>query len=286
MTRRSTVWKSPSRSRRLNHQTAPFLMLQKSAWPVISKRGQFAHPGLVPDQQDRAARHRPAGGGDGGLRRGVHADVGGGDELGGERGGGLLRAQCGADQDTGILRQAPREEVRHVFGLPPSLFGERAAKIRLPFGCFGMSPKYELHRFPRLLHYRLPEYTVYTVSRHTQTRETDMSNTAPRKPAVKKITRCTQTCFGKGSSQTGKENKKEKKADAKVKVVRDSFTMPQTDYDLIAALKQKALKAGLHVKKSELLRASLQAFSKLSAAQLKRAISGLEKIKTGRPKKD
>jgi hypothetical protein len=54
---------------------------------------------------------------------------------------------------------------------------------------------------------------------------------------------------------------------------------------LIAALKQKALKAGLHVKKSELLRASLQVLSKLTAVQLKRAISGLEKIKTGRPKK-
>ena len=68
--------------------------------------------------------------------------------------------------------------------------------------------------------------------------------------------------------------------------MRDSCTMPQTDYDLIAALKQKALKAGLHVKKSELLRASLQAFSKLNAVQLKRAITSLEKIKTGRPKKD
>jgi hypothetical protein len=61
--------------------------------------------------------------------------------------------------------------------------------------------------------------------------------------------------------------------------------MPQSDYELIAALKQKALKAGLHVKKSELLRASLQALSKLTTVQLKRAISGLEKIKTGRPKK-
>jgi hypothetical protein len=71
-----------------------------------------------------------------------------------------------------------------------------------------------------------------------------------------------------------------------LKIVRDSFTMPQTDYDLIAALKQKALKAGLHVKKSELLRASLQTFSKLSPAQLKLAITRLEKIKTGRPKKD
>ncbi len=95
-----------------------------------------------------------------------------------------------------------------------------------------------------------------------------------------------QTCHRqKAAAKPEKKQKKEKKTDNKVKVVRDSFTMPQSDYELIAELKQKALKAGLHVKKSELLRAGLQTFSKLSAAQLKRAITGLEKIKTGRPKK-
>ena len=82
-----------------------------------------------------------------------------------------------------------------------------------------------------------------------------------------------------------KKHKKEKKSGGKVKVIRDSFTMPQSDYDLIAALKEKALRSGLHVKKSELLRASLQALSKLTGPQLKRALSSLEKIKTGRPKK-
>ncbi len=83
-----------------------------------------------------------------------------------------------------------------------------------------------------------------------------------------------------------KKKKKEKKDAGKVKVVRDSFTMPQTDYELIAVLKQKALKAGLQkVKKSELLRAGLQVLDKLSAAQLERTVAALEKIKTGRPKK-
>ncbi len=98
--------------------------------------------------------------------------------------------------------------------------------------------------------------------------------TAPSKPAPVKTT-----------AKPGKKLKKEKKNEGKVKVVRDSFTMPQPDYDLIAVLKEKAAQAGVHAKKSELLRAGLQALSKLSAAQLKRAISGLEKIKTGRPKK-
>ncbi len=87
------------------------------------------------------------------------------------------------------------------------------------------------------------------------------------------------------ATKSVKKHKKEKKDEGKVKVVRDSFTMPQPDYDLIAMLKEKATQAGVHAKKSELLRAGLQALSKLSAAQLKRAISSLEKIKTGRPKK-
>lgn len=88
-----------------------------------------------------------------------------------------------------------------------------------------------------------------------------------------------------GETKPEKKHKKEKKDGAKLKVVRDSFTMPQTDYDLIPALKEKALKAGLHVKKSELLRAGLRALDALSAAQLKRTMADLEKIKTGRPKK-
>lgn len=82
-----------------------------------------------------------------------------------------------------------------------------------------------------------------------------------------------------------KKDKKDKKSASKAKVVRDSFTMPQNDYDLIGELKQHCQKQDLHVKKSELLRAGLQALSRMSPAQLKHALSGLEKIKTGRPKK-
>lgn len=113
-----------------------------------------------------------------------------------------------------------------------------------------------------------------------------MTKTAPRKPTVKKTPVARKPAPAKTAVKPEKKHKKDKKGENKVKVVRDSFTMPQADYELIAALKQKALKAGLQVKKSELLRASLQAFSRLTVVQLKRAINGLEKIKTGRPKKD
>ncbi len=110
------------------------------------------------------------------------------------------------------------------------------------------------------------------------------TKTAPRKAATAKPVRKTTTRMA-SPAKPDKKHKKEKKAENKVKVVRDSFTMPQADYALISALKQKALKAGVHVKKSELLRAGLQALDRLSVGQLRRHVADLEKIKTGRPKK-
>ncbi|MBI5006645.1 MAG: hypothetical protein HZB95_05905 [Nitrosomonadales bacterium] len=113
-----------------------------------------------------------------------------------------------------------------------------------------------------------------------------MTRTVARKPVARKPAPVRKAAPVKAAAKPVKKHKKEKRVDVKVKVVRDSFTMPQADYELIAGIKQKALKSGLHVKKSELLRAGLQALSKLTVVQLKRAISGLEKIKTGRPRKD
>ena len=71
----------------------------------------------------------------------------------------------------------------------------------------------------------------------------------------------------------------------KEKVVRDSFTMPKSDYEKIAALKQKCLDAGISVKKGELLRAGLLLLESASAKRLLAAISEVETVKTGRPAK-
>ncbi len=68
-------------------------------------------------------------------------------------------------------------------------------------------------------------------------------------------------------------------------LVRDSFTMPQSDFKLIALLKERALAAKRAAKKSELLRAGLQALDKLDAKALVAALDRLAPIKTGRPKK-
>lgn len=67
------------------------------------------------------------------------------------------------------------------------------------------------------------------------------------------------------------------------KVIRDSFTMPSADYDLMAALKQRCLQLAINVNKSELLRAGLKALDKMSDKQLRDIIENVEKVRSGRP---
>ncbi|MDW5418696.1 hypothetical protein R6242_19190 [Iodobacter sp. CM08] len=69
----------------------------------------------------------------------------------------------------------------------------------------------------------------------------------------------------------------------KTKLVRDSFTIPELEYAQLAALKQRCLAAGVAVKKSELLRAGLQALALMPEAVLIGQLATLEKLKTGRP---
>lgn len=70
---------------------------------------------------------------------------------------------------------------------------------------------------------------------------------------------------------------------AKQKLIRDSFTMPSSDFALIDQLKTRAIGFKRPVKKSELLRAGLQALASLSDAKLKSLLDGLTPLKPGRP---
>jgi hypothetical protein len=72
---------------------------------------------------------------------------------------------------------------------------------------------------------------------------------------------------------------------ARPRLIRDGFTMPEEDYALIAVLKERALKAKREVKKSELLRAGLQALMQLDGPALTKAVGRLQPLKVGRPKK-
>lgn len=71
----------------------------------------------------------------------------------------------------------------------------------------------------------------------------------------------------------------------KPKLVRDSFTIPKTEYTVLDELKLRAVKLAHPVKKSELLRAGIKALNGLSDAALLAALKAVPSIKTGRPKK-
>ena len=67
------------------------------------------------------------------------------------------------------------------------------------------------------------------------------------------------------------------------KVIRDSFTMPVADHELIGVLKERCIGLGVAIKKSELLRAGLAALQQLPDASLAQVVSAVESVKTGRP---
>ncbi|HEX8148080.1 MAG TPA: hypothetical protein VF591_12940 [Pyrinomonadaceae bacterium] len=67
------------------------------------------------------------------------------------------------------------------------------------------------------------------------------------------------------------------------KVIRDSFTMPASDYESITRIKQRAMKAGIGTNKSEILRAGLAALSAMTDKEFLKLFQGLPKVKPGRP---
>lgn len=82
------------------------------------------------------------------------------------------------------------------------------------------------------------------------------------------------------------KNKAEKKTKStKVKMERDSFTMPKDEYAQLAILKQRLLSLGQPAKKSELLRAGIKLLAGMTDQRLKSTMAAIPVIKTGRPKK-
>lgn len=110
--------------------------------------------------------------------------------------------------------------------------------------------------------------------------------------AVKESLPATKGAKTGSSSQPSKAGAKLKPAKAekhakakKAKLVRDSFTMPEPEYQSISMLKDRCLTAGVAAKKSEILRAAVASLSELSDAAVLAAVRRLKVIKTGRPAK-
>jgi hypothetical protein len=94
-----------------------------------------------------------------------------------------------------------------------------------------------------------------------------------------------ETLLGGGKQNSVSAQKEiQPKEKVKEKVVRDSFTMPQADYELITALKNRSLNSGVQTTKSEILRAGLLALEQMNDADFLNKLRIVEKIKTGRPK--
>lgn len=71
----------------------------------------------------------------------------------------------------------------------------------------------------------------------------------------------------------------------KTKLVRDSFTLPEADHDLIKECKKIAVAQGRETKKSEVLRAAIRRFATLAHAEQLKAYAELAPVSVGRPKK-
>lgn len=82
-----------------------------------------------------------------------------------------------------------------------------------------------------------------------------------------------------------KATKPAKEKIPKLKMERDSFTMPKAEYAQFYVLKERLTKLGQPAKKSELLRAGIMLLTAMTDAALKTAMSKVPTIKTGRPKK-
>src|SRR5207249_8662761 len=77
-----------------------------------------------------------------------------------------------------------------------------------------------------------------------------------------------------GTNQAAPAKVKVKKA----KLIRDSFTMPEAEYDVLAQVKRACIQAGFEIKKSELLRAGVALIRELEPARLAGILSSWTKL--------
>lgn len=96
---------------------------------------------------------------------------------------------------------------------------------------------------------------------------------------------------GRGSSTKGDASSPTAKASAslekpaKVKLIRDGFTIPEDEYRRLAELKVRTIGLKRPAKKSELLRAGILVLCKMSDRALLSSLAAVPSLKTGRPRK-
>ena len=71
----------------------------------------------------------------------------------------------------------------------------------------------------------------------------------------------------------------------KIKMIRDSFTIPKPEFAVLETLKLRSAKLATPVKKTELIRAGIKTLAALSDAAFIAAVRSVPNLKTGRPAK-
>jgi hypothetical protein len=135
--------------------------------------------------------------------------------------------------------------------------------------------------------------TATPVKKNTSPATVKKAVKAPAKAPIKAVQTVAKTAApaptkavkAKPAPVTPAKADKKKDKPEKVKVVRDSFTIPKAEYAQIAAMKKRAMELGLEVKKSELLRAGLALLAATSEAAFRKALGNVPTLKTGRPGK-
>lgn len=112
---------------------------------------------------------------------------------------------------------------------------------------------------------------------------------AKKTSSVKKVTvkKAAKKSAKKTSKKTLVKSTKATKATktVKTKLIRDSFAIPEKEYAALVAVKKTCLKAGLEIKKTELIRIGIALVNDLTTAKIKTAQARLTQISAGRPKK-
>jgi hypothetical protein len=109
-------------------------------------------------------------------------------------------------------------------------------------------------------------------------------NATAKRPAAKQPTAKRPAAKPPVAKQPKPATKKVEKP-KKPKLVRDSFTMPEDEYALLAKIKKNCVAAGFEIKKSELLRIGVSLLAGMDPKKLQSAQKSLPELKAGRPKK-
>ncbi len=106
-------------------------------------------------------------------------------------------------------------------------------------------------------------------------------STEPKAPAVGKKTAVRKTPAAVKTVAVAPSAKAKK-----IKMVRDSFTIPKPEFAVLDELKLRAAKLSVPVKKTELIRAGIKALAAMGDANFLATLRAVPNLKTGRPAKD